>query len=162
MFPWNVIPAYFFNRYLDRKREGELFRQNAQLMSKFKSKDPIKHSYYKQSHLIKDLLWEWDKATAESILDSILKQDRVLSKLNIVPYTEAIKNEDNYFLIECPLENVQEVVIKFRIIESSETTPSIIRINWLMSVFHVLPYVWYDENGDPYVLSYGGAAIPAF
>lgn len=162
MFPWNVIPAYFFNRYLDRKREGELFRQNAQLMSKFKSKDPIKHSYYKQSHLIKDFLWEWDKATAESILDSILKQDRVLSKLNIVPYTEAIKNEDNYFLIECPSENDQEVVIKFRIVESSETTSSILRIYGLMSVFNALPYIWFNENGDPYLPSYGGAAIRAF
>lgn len=158
----NLIPAYFLNRYWERRSEADLFRQNAQLISKYKANPTIKHSYYKQSHFIKDFLWEWNKATAESILVSILKQDRVLSKLNIVPYTEAIKNGNNYFLIECPLENVQEVVIKFRIIESSETTPSILRINWLMSVFNVLPYVWYDENGDPYVLSYGGAAIPAF
>lgn len=162
MFLWNIIPAYFFNRYWERRREAELLNQHAQLMSKFKSKDPIKHSYYKQSHLIKDFLWEWDKATAESFLITILKQDRELTKLNIVPYTEAIKNEDNYFLIECPSENDQEVVIKFRIVESSETTSSILRIYGLMSVFNALPYIWFNENGDPYLPSYGGAAIPAF
>lgn len=162
MFPWNIIPAYFFNRYWERRREAELLNQHAQLINKYKAKTTIKHSYYRQSHLIKDFHWEWNKAAAESMLISILKQDRVLSKLNIVPFRETIKYEDNYFLIECQSENVQDVVIKFRIIESSETTSSILRINWLMSVFNALPYVWYDENGDPYLLSYGGAAIRAF
>lgn len=162
MFPWNIIPAYFFNRYWERRREAELLSQHAQLINKYKAKTTIKHSYYKQSHLIKDFLWEWDKATAESFLITILKQDRELTKLNIVPYTEAIKNEDNYFLIECPSENDQEVVIKFRIVESSETTSSILRIYGLMSVFNALPYIWFNENGDPYLPSYGGAAIPAF
>lgn len=155
-------PAYFFNRYWERRREAELLSQHAQLINKYKAKTTIKHSYYKQSHLIKDFHWEWNKAAAESMLISILKQDRVLSKLNIVPFRETIKYEDNYFLIECQSENVQDVVIKFRIIESSETTSSILRINWLMSVFNALPYVWYDDNGDPYLLSYGGAAIRAF
>lgn len=158
----NLIPAYFLNRYWERRSEADLFRQNTQLMSKYKTKATVKHSYYKQNHLIKDFLWEWDKATAESMMISILKQDRVLSKLNIVPFRETIKYEDNYFLIECQSENVQDVVIKFRIIESSETTSSILRIYGLMSVFNALPYIWFNENGDPYLPSYGGAAIPAF
>lgn len=161
MFLLNLIPAYFFNRYLESRREAEMFRQRAQLMSKYKTNAHIKHKYYKQNHLIKDFLWEWNKAEAESMLISILKQDRVLSTMNIVPYSETIKDEDNYFVIEGPTESVQDVVIKFRILESSETVSSILRLNWLISNFHVLPYIWYDKNGDPYVTSYGGAAIRA-
>ena len=161
MFLLNLIPAYFFNRYLESKREAEMYRQHAQLMSNYKSNAPIKHKYYKQSHLIKDLLWVWNKAEAESMLISILKQDRVLSTMNIVPYSKTIKDEDNYFLIGGPTESAQDVVIQFRILESSETTSSILRINWLISNFHFLPYIWYDKNGDPYVTSYGGAAIRA-
>lgn len=91
MFLWNIIPAYFFNRYWERRREAELLNQHAQLINKYKAKTTIKHSYYKQSHLIKDFHWEWNKAAAESMLISILKQDRVLSKLNIVPFRETIK-----------------------------------------------------------------------
>lgn len=162
MFPRNVIPAYFFNRYWERKRKAELLSQHAQLMNKYNTKATIKHSYYKQSHMIKDFHWAWNETNAEAMLISILKQDRVLSTMNIVPFTKGIKDEDNYFAIEGLSGNAHDVVIKFRILESVETASSILRINWLMSVFNALPYVWYDENGDPYLLSYGRAAIRVF
>lgn len=121
----------------------------------FKKLNELQQYQYEEKYFTKDLLWDWKYDKAKTILENCISKDKYLSPLYPFNIKFAISNNDTTKNVENISFTLCFTVYTTKLREEDVKK----RIQWLLRHIKVLPSVWYDEDGEPYISSIGGAAI---
>ena len=157
--------AYLTNNYFQSKysqNEYKMYNNFCGERTNYGKERPKSH--FRKEYSKNDLQWEWNQMYTVARLIGILSKDGILAPLKMRLMHASSKDGcgDEYvgLYIWCN-DDSPDISLDFVVPQTYKSLTVENRIDWILRHFKVLPNVWYDDKGNPYIIS-GNAALREF